>query len=155
MIYFIRFLLAILIMASLVVAGCFLTSRSDTRKLYREHKSNADFILPFEKFKSMYYASPEKYALRADETVYNSIDEFGNGCRTYIGFTYSDYKKYIAWKNDIKKNEEYEHSLRIKQKYLKSVQADIKSYKEEINQELEKKHLELRQHYDPANSSRL
>lgn len=135
-----------IILALLIVYAIFLminkcATRSEKKTFWKCHMNSADFILPFEKFKSMYYISPEKYRLFDTQTRYYK-DEYS---WTNIGFSYKDYKKYLEFIEELEADKKYTKALHAKREFLSSVQDDIESYKVEAKREIEEKQVEIQE----------
>ena len=123
-----------------------LIDRNDIKEQWRMHKESAEFTLPLEKFKSLYYVSSEKYRLFKHETRYMKSDyKWVN-----IGFSYPDYKKYLKWIERLEADKEYMRELKSKEDFLKSVQSDITHYRENAKQEFEAKQEEIQRMVNEA-----
>ena len=132
------FLLTLLVIGVISIISIIL-AYSGIKDSWKEHSSGADFILEFEKFKNLYHVSPEKYTVRPNTTQYHI-----NYRCTKIGFSYSDYKKYLKWLKHTRAENKKLQSLRAKSEFLTSVKDDLEQYKKAAKKEFDQKMDEIR-----------
>ena len=92
---------------------------------HKKHSKYADFIVSFDEFKSSYAAAPKKYIIDWSHTIYEH-----NFKRYLIGFSFSDWFKYMLWIDKVYDENKKSKQAKCKDEYIALSKLDSVQNKE-------------------------